>query len=234
MLSYRALEDWDGLIRLYDDMPKELQRQIMVHEQLAFAINRRAGKLENPAERAAERERALAILHEVEIQQGPSSETCGLIGRIHKDRWQEALERDPLLAGGHLDQAIDAYLRGFKADARDAYPGINAVTLLDVKGDDAALREKDQLLPVVRFAVEQRLAGKSPDYWDYATMLGLAVLGNAADEARHYLARSLTAVRESWEPASTANNLRMIHRARQARGEDTEWLEQILERLVAA
>ena len=45
-------------------------------------------------------------------------------------------------------------LEGFMADQRDAYPGINAVTLLDIKGDEAALAQKDRLLPVVKFAVE--------------------------------------------------------------------------------
>ncbi len=51
MLSYRALEDWDGMIALFEDMPKALKRQILVREQLGFAYNRRAGKINNPADR---------------------------------------------------------------------------------------------------------------------------------------------------------------------------------------
>jgi hypothetical protein len=127
MLSFRALEDWDGMISLYGEMPETLKRQVLVREQFGFALNRRG-----------DREEALRVLNEVETQQGPSSETCGLIGRIYKDYWLTAQEaNDRITANGRLRQAIEAYTRGFMADQRDAYPGINAVTLLDIKGDDA-------------------------------------------------------------------------------------------------
>ncbi|MEZ5934123.1 MAG: TRAFs-binding domain-containing protein [Alphaproteobacteria bacterium] len=230
MLSHRALENWDGMIGVYKGMPEALKRQVMVREQLAFALNRRAGKNKAPDDR----QKALRILTEVEREQGASSETCGLIGRIHKDNWTDALEKqDQTAAKGHLKKAIDAYVRGFMADLRDAYPGINAVTLLDIKGDPDALRQKDRLLPVVRFAVERRVEGAEPDYWDHATMLELAVLDNEPDDADEHLADAAAAIRETWEPASTANNLRMIERARAARGVDTSWLSEIIAKLVA-
>lgn len=229
-LSYRALEDWDGMIAFHDKMPKELKRQILVREQLGFAYNRRAGKTGSAADRAE----ALEILKGVEAQQGPSSETCGLIGRIHKDDFKEALENNEnkFVVKGHLNKSIEAYIRGFMADQRDAFPGINAVTLLDIRGDGKSLNQKDQLLPVVRFAVERRL-GDNPDYWDHATMLELSVLDNDEDTAAEHLANSLASVRESWEPKTTANNLRMIERARKERGTDTSWLMEIIEALEA-
>lgn len=230
MLSFRALEDWDGMIAVYCDMPEMLKRQILVREQVGFAYNRRAGKSENPADRAE----ALRILTEVEAQQGASSETCGLIGRIHKDNWTDALEaNDRVAATGHLKKSIGAYTRGFMADQRDAYPGINAVTLLDIKGDEESLKLKKRLLPVVRFAVEQRLAGGEPDYWDHATMLELAVLNDEFDLAADHLADAVAMIRETWEPDTTANNLRMIERARASRGCDTSLLVQIIEDLQA-
>ena len=230
MLSFRALEDWDGMIVLYGDMPQMLKRQILVREQVGFAYSRRAGESKNPADRAE----ALRILTEVEAQQGLSSETCGLIGRIHKDNWTDALEaNDRLAASGHLKQAIGAYTRGFMADQRDAYPGINAVTLLDIKGDEESLKLKKRLLPVVRFAVEQRLAGVEPDYWDHATMLELAVLNDEFELAADHLADVVAVIRETWEPDTTANNLRMIERARASRGCDTSLLVQIIENLEA-
>jgi hypothetical protein len=169
---------------------------------------------------------------DVEAQQGASSETCGLIGRIHKDNWSDALKvGDQLAAVGHINQAIDAYRRGYLADQRDAYPGVNLLTLLDIKGDKKSLEEKARFLPVVRFAVEQRLTGKGPDYWDHATMLEIAVLDNDADRAMEHLANAVAGIREKWEPASTANNLRMIERARAARQVETPWLSQIIEEL---
>jgi tetratricopeptide (TPR) repeat protein len=228
MLSYRALGDWDGMIDLYDAMPETLKRQILVREQLGFAYNRRAGKNKNLGDRAE----ALRILTEVTQQQGPSSETWGLIGRIHKDEWKEALDADDTLAAtGHLEQAIDAYRRGYMADQRDAYPGINLLTLLDIQGEKESLAEKDRLLPVVRFAVEQRLAGATPDYWDHATMLELAVLENEPRKAMKHLAKAAAIIRETWEPGTTANNLRLIERSRTARGDDTSWLGTIIAEL---
>ena len=228
MLSFRALEDWDGMIAVYEDMPKALKRQILLREQLGFAYNRRAGKTKNSADRME----ALRILTDVEDQQGASSETCGLIGRIHKDNWTEALEADDRVAAtGHLKKAIDAYTRGFLADQRDAYPGINAVTLLEIKGDVESLKLKKRLLPVVRFAVEQRLAGTEPDYWDHATMLELAVLNDEPERAAEHLADAVAVIRETWEPGTTAKNMQMIQRARASRGADTPWLLQIIEEL---
>jgi len=228
MLTYRALEDWDRMIAVVGDMPETLRRQILVREQLGFAYNRRAGKTKNPADRSE----ALRILMDVEAQQGASSETCGLIGRIHKDNWSEALKAgDQLVAVGHLDQAIGAYRRGYLADPRDAYPGINLLTLLDIKGDKKSLEEKARFLPVVRFAVEQRLAGKEPDYWDHATMLEISVLDNDRERAMEHLANAAAMIRATWEPATTANNLRMIERARASRLVETPWLPQVIEEL---
>ena len=229
-LTFRACEDWDGMIALFDKMPAVLKRQIIVREQLGFAYNRRAGKTDNPADRAE----ALRILEDVEEQQGPSSETCGLIGRIYKDNYTEALSRqdNEILVRGHLNKSIEAYVRGFNADLRDAYPGINAVTLLDIKGDEKSLEQKNQLLPIVKFAVNRRL-GDQPDYWDHATMFELAVLEDDINKAEEHLANALAIVRESWEPKTTANNLRLIEQARKERGIDTSWLCQAIEALDA-
>ena len=71
-------------------------------------------------------------------------------------------------------------MRGFEADWRDAYPGINAVTLMELC--DPPDPRQQQLLPVVAYAVERRIAAGKPDYWDHATRLELAVL--ARDEAK--------------------------------------------------
>lgn len=223
MLTYRALSDWKGMIDVQKDMPKTLAEQVLVQEQLGFALNRLSG------EDSANRGKALAVLNAVEERQGPSSETCGLIGRIHKDYWSEAVQDgNDFEAMGHLANAIGAYVRGFMADQRDAYPGINAVTLLEIKGDPGSLETKNTLLPVVRFAVQRRLEGVTADYWDHATMLELAVLENNKEDAATYLGQSLAVIRESWEPETTENNLKLIADARSKHGKETDWLNQII------
>jgi len=217
-LSYRAVEDFDRMVALYDCMPAALRRTVLAREQLGFAYNR-----------LGRRDEALKVLEEVLKEQGPSSETCGLIGRIYKDRWAEATERgETFLAAGYLDRAIDSYRLGFETDMRDAYPGINAVTLLEIRGTVEALAAQAELLPVVRFAVKRRVESTQPDYWDCATLLELAVLANDMDEAGSRLSDALALVREAWEPRTTAKNLKMILEARRNRGEEVgQWWSMI-------
>jgi MAP3K TRAFs-binding domain len=219
-LSFRAIEAFDAMIDLYGVLPVELQRTVMVREQLAFAYNRQG-----------DGDRALELLEKVESERGANPETCGLIGRIHKDRWANARESDPIAAEGHLELALGAYLRGYEADWRDAYPGINAVTLLDVRGTDEDLALRDRLLPVVEYAVERRTADVKPGYWEHATDLELAVLRSDRARAKKLLARTVAAIRESWVPKTTAKNLGFILAARRTRGDDVAWLDEIVQEL---
>jgi hypothetical protein len=126
-----------------------------------------------------------------------------------------------LNAAGWLAKAIDAYLQGFEADWRDAYPGINAVTLMELKSppDPRQL----ELLPVVTYAVQRRFAKGSPNYWNHATLLELAVLQKDEQAAMGAAANALAAVRENWEPESTARNLALIRSARSSRGDNRAW-----------
>jgi len=217
-LSYRAVQDFQSMLDLFEKLPAALQRTVMLREQLGFALNRLGRRTE-----------ALETLQAVMDEQGRSSETCGLIGRIYKDQWQDAKKKgEDFLAAGYLDKAIQAYREGFETDFRDAYPGINAVTLLDIKGDPEAQEMQAELLPVVRYALKRRLASARPDYWDHATLLELAVLANDQKGALRYLGDALASVREAWEPSTTVNNLKMIQDARKARGDDQAWLEQLI------
>jgi hypothetical protein len=214
-LSYRAVKAWPDMIDLVPRMAPPLASTVMVREQLGLALNR-AGRGE-----AAER-----VILELIDQRGPSSETYGILGRIYKDRWEAVAKAgNSALARGVLDQAIDAYLKGFEADWRDAYPGINAVTLMEVRDppDERRLR----LIPVVAYAVERRIANGKPDYWDYATRLELAVLAKDQAAADVALTHALAAVREVWEPETTARNLRLIRDARKRRGESVAWADSL-------
>src|SRR5262249_39105542 len=150
-------------------MSAPLRATVMVREQLGLALNR--------AGRGDEAERVLTAVID---ERGPSSETYGILGRVYKDRWEAAAKAgESLLARGLLGRAIAAYLKGFEADWRDAYPGVNAVTLMELREPPDPRREA--LIPVVRYAVERRIASGKPDYWDHATLLELGVLGK--DEA---------------------------------------------------
>jgi tetratricopeptide (TPR) repeat protein len=219
-LSYRALRGYEEMVALAERMPRPLAKTPMVREQLGLALNR--------LERRDDAER---VLLELIGERGPSSETYGILGRVHKDQWAEAQRAgETFLADGLLDKAIDAYLKGFEADWRDAYPGINVVTLMEVR--DPPDPRRDQLIPVVSYAVERRLTSGEADYWDYATRLELAVLATDERAAKRALARALAMVREAWEPESTANNLKLIRETRERRGDDVPWADEIERQLL--
>ncbi|MCB1852948.1 MAG: DUF4071 domain-containing protein, partial [Gammaproteobacteria bacterium] len=108
---------------------------------------------------------------------------------------------------------------------------INALTLLDIQGDPESLEKKRAMLPVVRYAVNRRIESATPDYWDHATLLELAVLDQDETAASQHLDNTLAAVREPWEPETTHNNLAMIRDARLTRGVDEPWLSDVIHKL---
>ncbi|HVE82048.1 MAG TPA: TRAFs-binding domain-containing protein [Myxococcales bacterium] len=207
VLSYRALRAWKVMLEFIETLPRELQATPMVQEQRAFALSRDG--------RGDEAEQ---VLNEILQTHGPSPETLGLLGRVLKDRWEaaEAAGRKDE-ARALLRKAAAAYLQGFEADFRDAYPGVAAVTLMEVS--DPPDPQREGLLPVVRYAVRRRMAARPPDYWDHATLLELAVLARDASGLKDALGEALAAVREPWEPETTARNLSLVSRARAARGQ---------------
>jgi len=214
-LSFRAVKDWQRMVDLVDRMSPILARTVMVREQLGLALNR-----------LGRRDEAERMLKDLIEEHGASSETNGLLGRLYKDRWEEAVKAGRTAeARGHLQKAIQTYLAGYEADIRDAYPGINAVTLMEM--DEPVDPRQAELLPVIRYAVKKRLTSKSLDYWDYATVLELGVLTNDRKAATDALADALAVIRESWEPETTSRNLRLILESRAKRGEDVSWINDI-------
>jgi hypothetical protein len=216
LLSQRAVRDWPAMIALVARLPPALRDTTLVQEQLGLALNR-----------AGRPDEAEAVLQAVLARHGPSSETCALLGRVYKDRYDAARRRgDDAAATVCLRHAADAYLQGFEADPRDAFPGINALTLMTLQQPPDPRRHR--LAPAVRAAVDARLHGAGgPDYWDHASRIELAVLARDEAAARAALADALSAVREVWEPESTARNLALIRAAREARGDAPPWAAEI-------
>ena len=207
MLSYRALSAWDDMVKLIERLSAPLKKTVMVREQLGLALNR-----------LKRRDEARQVLQDLIDERGASSETCGILGRVYKDQWDDATRSgNAFLAKGYLDKAIRMYLQGFEADWRDAYPGINAITLMDLRNPPDDRRK--ELIPVVRYAVQRKIERSKPDYWDYATLLELAVLERNQEAAAQALGDALANVREKWEPETTARNVRLIREGREARGE---------------
>jgi tetratricopeptide (TPR) repeat protein len=220
-LSLRDVKAHAAMIALYDRMPLPLQRAKMIREQLGFALNRE-GHFDD----------AEKVLKGVIDEFGPSSETNALLGRIYKDRWEMAKKEGRALeARGLLRRAIETYLDGFQADWRDAYPGVNAVILMEMQ--EPRDPRQTQVLPVVRYSA-MRKAAKNADYWDYATLTELAVLAKDADDAIDKLSQALGMARAAWEVESTARDLSLVRGVRAARGEDVGWIKEIEDELLKA
>ena len=221
-LSLRDVEAHAAMIDLYGRMPPPLQRTRVVREQLGFALNR-VGRFQD----------AEKVLKEVLREFGPSSETGGLLGRIYKDRWKIAKAGNRPDAPILLNRAIEAYLAGFQADWRDAFPGVNAVTLMEMQAKPDPLQA--QILPVVRFAAAQK-AKRSADYWDYATLLELAVIGRDREDVQSQLGEVLAIIRDdtpTWHLKTTEDQIQLIREARTARGEDVAWIKDVEDALHA-
>jgi MAP3K TRAFs-binding domain len=85
---------------------------------------------------------------------------------------------------------------------------------------------KAKILPVVYYSV-MRKAATNADYWDYATLLELAVLGDDRAAAGENLGEVAAFARHAWEVESTKRNLGLIRQARETRNEDAQWIETI-------
>lgn len=215
LLSYRAVEGWEEMIELTGQISPVLADTVLVREQLGLALNR-VGRGDEAEE----------VLFALIREHGPTSETLGILGRVYKERWEEAVRAGKKRQARRLlEMAIAAYLHGFEADWRDPYPGINAITLMEVQAPPDPRGER--LMPVVAYAVERKCCMGTPDYWDHATLLELAVLARDEAKADEALTAALSVVREPWEPATTAVNLRLIREARTRRGEEVTWVLRI-------
>lgn len=220
-LAFRTINGTGEMIDIYQRMPPTVQRTRMIQEQYAFALNREG--------RGSDAEKLLA---EIISESGPSSETYGLLGRVYKDRWEEAKKKNERLkAKGALRRAIETYLTGFETDWRDAYPGVNAVTLMEM--EDPPSPRQAEILPIVRYAASMK-ARRDGDYWDHATLAELAVLDRDQDAAEEHLSDAISKIKEAFAPETTARNFKLIRETRTERGEPSEWIAELEEALAEA
>lgn len=221
MLSYRDVSSWNDMIQVADRFPANIRNIRMVQEQLALALNRR--------NKGNDRNKAIGILRSIIDKQGTSPEICGILGRVYKDICKDSNEiGDVSRARAALDESIACYCQGFKEDPRDYYPGINALTLLFQKGGDDAMKKFNELYPLVKFAIGRRGGLASRDYWDLATVLELAILGQDWILARNAADKLILNSRSTFNLKTTIDNLKIILNRLNEFGEDAKPLEVII------
>jgi len=240
LFAYRDVESWDDMLRICDLFSPETLKQIpKIIEQRAFALNRRNSD--------GDRDLAIRDLEVIVTKYGDQSETCGLIGRIYKNRYQEEagidldsveheaalvnLRREGTLARGYLGKAIEWYERGFSADPRDYYPGINEATLRYIRSDEEDVEKLADLLPAVSFSVARVGSINSSNYWAVATVLELNVLREHWESIERTLEKLLVLDARDWMYKTTADNLNLIKEVRRMRNVDISEIEPIIFRL---
>lgn len=218
-LGYREKKAYDKMAALFEKFPNELKQTAVAQEQLALALNRlaeeasKAGALDKAE---SLRKRALVALDQI-ASESVTSETYGIRGRIYKARYDAiaSLPDQKDNAQAALQRAIETYEEGFRADLRDYYPGVNAVTLRLLRGapeDADALRS---LVPVVRYSVAAAPKPKNTEerYWQNATMLELATAGQDWTSAKQHLTDVLSLDVQGWMRETTAQNLKKQQKA---------------------
>jgi MAP3K TRAFs-binding domain len=226
---YRDLSDWDQLIRLAAEAPPEVRRAPEAVRLHALALNRRR--------QTGDQEHAIAILEQLIAETGGDSESFGLLGLIHKDRY-ESRKADGIIgpaARQSLDQAINAYRAGFLKDPVDYYAGLNAVTLILQRDAEGDRNEVTEILPRVRASVEHKIASGSAGFWEHVARMQLAAASrdweaaeDAARTARSYASQSwllkaarrdLAALAPSMQHSADGRRLRAIEKMLTGDGE---------------
>jgi len=149
-------------------------------------------------------------------------EAISILGRIYKEMWVESWkwvkDKDKRLKTAFdsyhwLLQAIDTYMRGYRVNLNQFYPGANALTLStmlvalankyeDPKSPDPEIgwvrNNLDELRGALVFALEAYIDTDRADYWTLVSMADLRVLTakNIQEVTRAYR-KALTASRRN-------------------------------------
>lgn len=227
MISYRNIEAFHEMQKFIEQLPRYVFETVMVQEQYAFVLNRNGGKAK-PVDTVMIDE-AESVLRKLEMDGKASSESYGIWGRIYKDKFDRTYKAGSIgEAMVYLENALTYYQKGFESDPRDAYPGVNYVTCLELLGE----REKSlRLVPAVEYAVNAKMKRKEPekpDYWDYATLLELAVIESRFSVAEKFFYKASPLAIEVWMFGTTKENLSKILNFRKERNENTTDLDKLI------
>lgn len=150
------------------------------------------------------------------------SESISILGKIYKEMWTESWkwvqQKDKRLKTAFdsyhwLLRAVDTYMRGFRVDLNQYYPGVNALTLSTILVDLASKYEEPEspdpeitwvrnnlaeLRGALVFALEAYIDTDRADYWTLVSMAELQVLTakNIQEVTRAYR-KALTASRRN-------------------------------------
>lgn len=186
-------------------------RNLTFRREEAFNLNR-LGRVDE----------AIVKLENLLVDVPTDTEAIAYLGRIYKEMWSESWkwipEKDLRLQTAFdsyhwLIKAFETYLKGYRIDVRQTYPGVNALTLgetliyLANKFDDKQQPDPEiewvrNMLPELRgallFALETLAQDETADFWTLASLADLRVLtADITQQVTRAYRKALTASRRN-------------------------------------
>jgi tetratricopeptide (TPR) repeat protein len=184
-------------------------RNLTFRREEAFSLNR-LGKVDE----------AIVRIESLLADRPRDTETVAYLGRIYKEMWLESwkwIEDQKLRLRTAFDsyhwllKSFQTYLRGYRLDLDEFYPGVNALTLgtiivhladqfEDQAQPDPEIQEVRELLSELRgslvFALETKTKAENADYWAFISLGELLVLtAEVTQQVARAYRKALTASR---------------------------------------
>lgn len=180
---------------------------------------------------------AIIRIENLLIDTKSDGETIAYLGRVYKEMWYESWKniqaREARLKAAFdayhwLLKSFETYLKGYRCDLNNTYPGVNALTLgrilvyladryEDKQACDPEIQWVRELLPELEgtliFALESNTRDERADYWTLISLAELRVLTTESlQEINRAYRKALTASRRNpFYLQSSLGQLEMLH-----------------------
>ena len=175
------------------------------------------------------------------------AESWALLGRVEKDSWVgtwraegktvEQMQQDAAADEALLQEAIDAYAKGFRKVPAHYYSGINAVGLMHLQAHLTGNEEQEELRKEmeggVRWAVRGALERASKDYWARATLAELEGLSSTKEIVEAALKSAAAVADKDWFKLNSSREQLLLYKDLGFRPAEVQSCLEIIDRALA-
>jgi tetratricopeptide (TPR) repeat protein len=175
------------------------------------------------------------------------AESWALLGRVEKDSWVsswrvagktvEQMQQDATADEALLQEAIDAYAKGFRKVPSHYYSGINAVGLMHLQahltGREEQAELRKEMAGGVRWAVRGALERDSKDYWARATLAELEGLSSKKEIVEAALKSAAAVADKDWFKLNSSREQLLLYKDLGFRPAEVQSCLEIVDRALA-
>ena len=175
------------------------------------------------------------------------AESWALLGRVEKESWVggwraegktvEQMRQDAAADDALLQEAIDAYAKGFRKDPSHYYSGINAVGLMyllaHLTGNEEQSELRKEMEGGVRWAVRGALERDSKDYWARATLAELEGLSSKKEIVEAALKSAVAVADKDWFKLNSSREQLLLYKDLGFRPAEVQSCLEIMDRALA-